>query len=675
MWKCASYVLAKDAKTTINVASFLRSLTQGDESYIEPPVINEWTYTYLSSDFDNIKKYIDHFTHPIFANRNDLVANSNIIEEDKVSLVTATCNVSTTELADIMAFPRNSILGLPVIGCVRFGRDVISLDRKYQGNIDIGCSYHMHQEEIGKRIMLDKQSLTAHTFITGSTGAGKSNTIYQLLDKLCPAPSEGTETSETHFLAIEPAKGEYKTVFGGRVDVSVFGTNPNKAPLLRINPFSFPEDIHVLEHIDRLVEIFNACWPMYAAMPAILKEAIENAYRNVGWSLSKSICIPRCFPTFENLIDELPKVISSSSYSPDTKGDYTGALITRIKSLTNGINGQVFCSVTEIPSEVLFDGNVIIDLSRVGSSETKALLMGIMIMKLQEYRMSSPEMNSELKHITVLEEAHNLLRRTSMEQTQESSNLQGKSVEMLANAIAEMRTYGEGFIIADQSPGLLDMSVIRNTNTKIIMRLPDESDRVLVGKAAGLNDNQISEIARLKLGVAAIYQNNWIEPVLCAIDKFNDDKPLVYDDNNDDSLSTLKQMLLGNILELSENYEFTEEEIEKLKLWMEMLNVGYNTKTLLAKALYHSEFTPEEREIVFYNLFNAKDLAMRFMQQNEESGFSELDRQIAEKHGLNNALIIERIRDIILHSIINMTESQRLADKLMRLAPEWGSVR
>ena len=60
----------------------------------------------------------------------------------------------------------------------------------------------------------------------------------------------------------------------------------------------------------------------------------------------------------------------------------------------------------------------------------------------------------------------------------------GKSVEMLANSIAEMRTFGEGFIIADQSPGLLDMSVIRNTNTKMILRLPDFSDRELVGKAS-----------------------------------------------------------------------------------------------------------------------------------------------------------------------------------------------
>ena len=138
--------------------------------------------------------------------------------------------------------------------------------------------------------------------------------------------------------------------------------------------------------------------------------------------------------------------------------------------------------------------------------------------------MENGDMNAELHHVTVLEEAHNLLRRTSDVQTQESSNLQGKSVEMIANAIAEMRTYGEGFIIADQAPGLMDPAVIRNTNTKIIMRLPDESDRELVGKAASLNDDQITELAKLPLGVAAVYQNDWLEPVLCKIERFEDEE-------------------------------------------------------------------------------------------------------------------------------------------------------
>jgi hypothetical protein len=181
--------------------------------------------------------------------------------------------------------------------------------------------------------------------------------------------------------------------------------------------------------------------------------------------------------------------------------------------------------------------------------------MGMLVLKLQEHRMSNANgMNAKLRHITVLEEAHNLLRRTSTEQSSESANLRGKSVEMLSNAIAEMRTYGEGFIIADQAPGLLDLSVIRNTNTKIIMRLPDRSDRELVGRAANLNDDQITEIAKLPRGVAAIYQNEWIQPVLCKVYNIGGAQapysytPMENDEHMDIDATVVSQSLLDCIM-------------------------------------------------------------------------------------------------------------------------------
>ena len=370
-----------------------------------------------------------------------------------------------------------------------------------------------HKEDVP--VNLNQNSLASHVFVTGSTGSGKSNTIYQLLN-------EGRKNG-LKFLVVEPAKGEYKHVFGNHDDVSVYGTNPQLTPLLRLNPFSFPKEIHILEHLDRLVEIFNVCWPMYAAMPAVLKKAVEQSYQDCGWDLLESSNpYGRLYPNFNDIADNIKMIIDSSEYDDENKGAYKGALLTRIESLTNGINGLIF-SNDELANEHLFDTNVIVDLSRVGSTETKSLLMGILVLKLQEYRMTNGDMNAELKHITVLEEAHNLLKRTSTEQMSESANLLGKSVEMLANAIAEMRTYGEGFIIADQAPGLMDLSVIRNTNTKIIMRLPDFSDRELVGKSANLNDDQIIELAKLPKGVAAVYQNEWIQPVLCKVEKVEHD--------------------------------------------------------------------------------------------------------------------------------------------------------
>lgn len=188
------------------------------------------------------------------------------------------------------------------------------------------------------------------------------------------------EALKANFLVIEPAKGEYKNVFGQVPGVTVFGTNPKYGKLLRINPFSFPEEIHVYEHMDRLIEIFNVCWPMYAAMPAVLKDAVERAYIDAGWDLRTSTnkYDSRLFPTFIDVLNQIEAVMNESQYSADSKGDYKGALSTRIRSLTNGINGLIFSS-DERSEDELFEANVIVDLSRVGSTETKSLIMGLLL--------------------------------------------------------------------------------------------------------------------------------------------------------------------------------------------------------------------------------------------------------------------------------------------------------
>jgi hypothetical protein len=502
LWECAAYFVSENSYTSEIAASTYKALMSGANTGVEVSAINSWSDR---EKVNEIRKYIKNFYHPLFLYDN--------ISQISIP-VTPTVAISGNELALHIGFPRKSVPGFPVIEHVDFAKEVMtSNNEKVFGSINLGNIYNMGTETKTK-VRLNRESLAMHTFITGSTGSGKSNTIYEILDQL--------DTVGVKFMIIEPAKGEYKNVFGNRNNVTVLGTNPNYSELLKINPFKFPKSVHVLEHVDRLIEIFNVCWPMYAAMPAVLKDAVLCAYEDCGWDLVESVnkISDELFPTFTDLEKELWTVIENSAYSDELKGNYIGSLVTRIKSLNNGLNGQIFAS-DEIDNKLLFDKNVIIDLSRIGSLETKSLIMGILVMRLNEYRMSeATEMNSKLKHVTVLEEAHNILKRISNEQNSESSNVSGKSVEMLSNAIAEMRTYGEGFIIADQSPNAVDVSAIRNTNTKIIMRLPDEIDRRLAGKAAALKDEQLDEIAKLPKGVAVVYQNDWIEPVLCKINRF-----------------------------------------------------------------------------------------------------------------------------------------------------------
>lgn len=642
-FQCAAYVLTDDRASALAVAGNYNALMRGKNSCLQASQINTW---YEPEKTKLLSRYLADMMHPKF----------KIFDAGKEStIVTPASIISGTELAVQIGLPKKSIAGVTVVPMAPFGRNIAMPE----GNIvQLGKLCHMVQEE-QTAVPLSVRSLSSHTFITGSTGAGKSNTVYHLLDEL--------DRQKVKFLVVEPAKGEYKNVFGGRKNVSVYGTNARKMPLLRLNPFSFPEDTHVLEHIDRLVEIFNACWPMYAAMPAVLKDAVERAYLNCGWNLTDSTSAAHTFPTFVDLMNVLPDVVKQSGYSADTQNDYIGALFTRIKSLTNGINGQIFCSKEEMPADRLFDENVIVDLSRVGSMETKSLLMGILVLKLQEHRMAGGGMNADLRHVTVLEEAHNLLRRTSDMQTQESSNLQGKSVEMIANAIAEMRTYGEGFIIADQAPGLMDPAVIRNTNTKIIMRLPDEGDRELVGKAAALNDDQIIELSKLPLGVAAVYQNDWLEPVLCRIKRFEGEQPYAYTAPMEDH--AYMEHFFRYLFAVSERAELSVEEVDRVKRWIDTVQTDDVTRRLLWRAASGEKLNPPEQKTIAYNLFEGKRLALSLERAiNEETAVQQMSERIRQMHHVEDRAVADWIGGCIIGAVLDNIGKSSFGDRYAAFA-------
>lgn len=506
MWNVAGYFISDDMSAAEIAASNYRSLMNGENSGREVSAINSWRRNNAENlgSFSDLTTYLSRYVHPQFVYGGDILVN-------------AATSVSGKELGLHLGLPRATVPGLPVIEHAEFGKEVNSYQLiktasgdKPEDRITIGRIFDLGQIT-SKKVELNNRSLNMHTFITGSTGSGKSNAVYQILTEL--------RQDKIPFLVIEPAKGEYKDVFGHLPDVRVFSTNPNIAQLINLNPFMFPESIHVLEHVDGLVEIFNVCWPMYDAMPAFFKDAILKSYEVIGWDLSSSTFEGDEieYPDFEVLTEQLDELIGNSDYASDIKSNYRGALLTRVKSLTVGLNKSIFTN-DQTPYEQLFDNNCILDISRVKSTETKALIMGLMVYMLNEYRVDQKnENNVGLRHVTVLEEAHNLLKNTKGGE----SELIGKSIEMLTNTIAEIRTYGEGFIIVDQSPSSVDIAAIKNTNTKIVLRTPEAGDREAVGRSMGLTDDQVNEIAKLPSGVAVVYQNNWISPVLTMIDKAN----------------------------------------------------------------------------------------------------------------------------------------------------------
>lgn len=254
LWSVASYFFSydNDFASAESASTIFKSIMQGEESGVETSAINSWIDN--SQKMKMLTNSVCHLSHPVFWN--NLTVNGENIKVENSSLL------SSKELAMLLSLPHKSVPGFPVVEHVSLAKEVIRNNESLmKREVSLGCIFDLGKAYTENCVKLDVKSLTQHVFVTGSTGCGKSETIYKLINE--------TKQVGTKFLVIEPAKGEYKNVFG---DVNVFGTNPLIMPLLRINPFSFPTGVHVLEHIDRLTEIFNVCWPMYSAMPAVLKK-------------------------------------------------------------------------------------------------------------------------------------------------------------------------------------------------------------------------------------------------------------------------------------------------------------------------------------------------------------------------------------------------------------------
>ena len=138
-----------------------------------------------------------------------------LVEIDGFSLpVTPGTLISSAELTIHAGLPLHSLPGIPVIECAEFGRTVSTYDaselslKNYA--VNLGKIWHMNQEE-ELPVALNPKSLGSHTFITGSTGSGKSTTVYRMLSEVMNLGKK--------FLVIEPAKGEYKNIFGNKAGV------------------------------------------------------------------------------------------------------------------------------------------------------------------------------------------------------------------------------------------------------------------------------------------------------------------------------------------------------------------------------------------------------------------------------------------------------------------------
>ena len=368
--------------------------------------------------------------------------------------------------------------------------------------------------------MMPAGELNRHCLTVGLTGSGKTNTLKSLLYSF-------SVNSHLPYMVIEPAKKEYWELYKmGFTDLQIYsvGSHEPYAVPLCINPFervktTQPDGsirtIPIQTHIDFIYAAFKASFIMYTPMPYVLERAIYEIYEDCGWDIKEDTNAygNDIYPTIEDLYFKIPQVVTDMGYDQRMRNDLIGSLGARINSLRLGSKGDTLNIAHSYPIDRLFSGNTIIELEDIGDDDVKAFIISLLLVNLLEYRRIQPDSQLEIKHITLIEEAHRLLKNVQSG-SGENADPRGAAVEFFCNMLAELRSKGQGFIVADQIPSKLAPDLIKNTNLKIVHRTVDKEDRELIGGAMHMTEEQIESLSSLRQGVAAIYSEGDNRPKL-----------------------------------------------------------------------------------------------------------------------------------------------------------------
>ena len=449
-------------------------------------------------------------------------------ELDGKSLITGNKLVSflsSDEAALLMAPPLSSVPGYDI----RVKPALSLTDTIGRSGHPIGNVSEHGRVVKGSEFRISKEDARKHIFVSGLTGSGKTTTVKHILDCI-----------DTPFLVIESAKREYRRLLAeDKYDknLRVYTVGDSGVSPIRHNPFMVLPRVSVITHIDNLKSIFYASFSLYGPMPYILEKCIYNIYKERGWNLTtgkhqrvKIGTFEDCqnhrfiYPTIRDLIDEVNRYVKEElEYKGELQDNIRSAIVVRLESLAVGAKGFLFNTHDAIDIEEFLNERVVLELESLSDDDDKAFFVGLMLSLVSEYRQSLARQsvlndNDDLRHVLVIEEAHRLLKNVQTERTSEMlGNPKGKAVESFCNLIAEMRSYGQGVIVAEQIPTKIAPDVIKNTNTKIIHRLVSLDDQITVGTGLGLEEHECRYLNQLSAGTALAHKEGMSKPVEIAV--------------------------------------------------------------------------------------------------------------------------------------------------------------
>ena len=353
------------------------------------------------------------------------------------------------------------------------------------------------------RIGAPMKAFTRHGLIVGTPGTGKTtfsvDLLLQFYEKGVP------------FLAIEPTKTEYRAMIDAIPDLQIFTPgNSGVSPFL-CNPFLPPRNITVEKYIPSLVSAFQAAFSMPSPLDMIFLSAVRAAYTKYGWKNSSKTGDPdvQPFGLYEFILC-FKTLVANSGYSGEVRSNLQSGGTLRLMNLLEQ-NASIYDTVHTIPLDDLLSRPTVLELNAIENQEQKALLMALLLISVCTHTKQNQKGDGELKNIILIDEAHVLLSGRSRDG---GAGGQDTTVRALQNMIAEIRSYGTGILIADQSPSAVSRPVVANTDIKVSFRLVQGEEKAALADSTGMEETQKQHLGRLDVGEAFVYYSRLDTPQL-----------------------------------------------------------------------------------------------------------------------------------------------------------------
>lgn len=350
------------------------------------------------------------------------------------------------------------------------------------------------------------KDLAKHMLVVGTPGSGKTTFSVGLLDRLWKDHS-------IPFLVIEPAKNEYRALIQSIPDLQIFTPGKNFVSPFVFNPFVPPKNVRLEAYKSTLKTAFAAAVSMSTPLDKIFEESINNCYSDFRWldtytsddkgQVFNITDFIRCFrQTFEDI-----------GYTGDARNIGRAGEV-RLKSLVN-----LFDCYYSVPIEDILKKPTVIELAAIENSNEKALIISILLLSILAYVNANYIGTGGLKNVILLEEAHVLLDGNT---AGGSSDADPGAIArgLLKRMLAEIRSYGVGIIVADQSPRKVSTDVVALTDMKMIFRLVENTDKQIVADSTGMSDAQKQRLSKLHPGEAFMFFGRLEEPEEVLIDDY-----------------------------------------------------------------------------------------------------------------------------------------------------------